>query len=468
LNESPEHRVEPTDADLATRAASGDQAALAAIFDRYAGHLLGFCRSMVRNQADADDCLQDVFVVAASRLDGLRQPDRLRSWLFAVARHTCLARIEKGARMVPTDDLVEGTGVDDDPAATRALHGDLAAMVDEAMAGLAPRDRLVLELADRQGLSTEEVAGALGMAPPSAYKVLVRARTTARRSLGAVLVARSGRRDCPELAALLGDWDGKLTPLVRKRVSRHIEGCVTCSAREKRMAAPGALLGAGAAVAIPTGLRTKVLQSASRALHAPASGPSAATDADRWVEGWPPSLGPSTESRRRRRVLAAVAVVVIIAAIVVVASLQPWSDGSGPHQAVAADAAGHGAQPTQTTARTGGSVKRTTASTTTSTVPATAPAAASTATTSPHPAATRVAPAVSPERTGGPSAATTPPSTPATTPTTTPASAPTTTSTPAATSTTTTEPTTTAPTTTTTTSTTSTTTTTTTTIPIIF
>jgi len=378
LTPSPADVAGATDAELVSRVADGDRDALAAIFDRYAGHLLAFCRSIVRNHADADDCLQDVFVVAATRLDGLRQPDRLRSWLFAVARHTCLARIERDGRVLPTDDVAVDSGLDADPAARGALDADLAAMVDDAMGGLAPRDRLVLDLADRQGLSTDEVAGALGMAAPSAHKVLVRARATARRSLGVALVARSGQGDCRELAAVLGDWDGTLTPLLRKRVSRHIEHCVVCASEEQRLAAPGALLGAGAVVAVPVGLRAGILRTAGRTLghptgtgagaggrgvaavggrpghstagHSTAGDPSvgpvpgSATSAgstpggptadDGWVAGWPPPYDGFGTGRTRRRVAGAVGVAAVVIAAVVLGAVQPWSGGASiAHQA---------------------------------------------------------------------------------------------------------------------------------------
>ena len=376
MTPSPPDVAGATDAELVSRVAAGDQDALAAIFDRYAGHLLAFCRSIVRNQADADDCLQDVFVVAATRLDRLRQPDRLRSWLFAVARHTCLARIQRDGRVLPTDDVADDPGPDADPAARGALTADLAAMVDDAMGGLGPRDRLVLDLADRQGLSTDEVAGALGMAAPSAHKVLVRARATARRSLGVALVARSGQGDCPELAALLGDWDGSLTPLLRKRVSRHIEHCVVCSSEEQRLAAPGALLGAGAVVAVPVGLRAGILRTAGRALGHPtgagvggsggaavggrpghstvgnstagepsaAAVPGSATSAgstsegptaeDGWVAGWPPPYDGFGTGRNRRRVAGAAGIIAVVIVAVVLGAVQPWSGGTSvAHQA---------------------------------------------------------------------------------------------------------------------------------------
>jgi RNA polymerase sigma factor (sigma-70 family) len=348
LTPSPADVAGTTDAELVSRVAGGDRDALAAIFDRYAGHLLAFCRSIVRNQADADDCLQDVFVVAATRLDGLRQPDRLRSRLFAVARHTCLARIERDGRALPTDDVADDPGPDADPAARGALDADLAAMVDDAMGGLAPRDRLVLDLADRQGLSTDEVAGALGMAAPSAHKVLVRARATARRSLGVALVARSGQGDCRELAAVLGEWDGTLTPLLRKRVSRHIEHCVVCASEEQRLAASGALLGAGAVVAVPIGLRAGILRTAGRVLGHPTGAGAAAggrgvgvvgdhsgnstagnsTADGGWVAGWPPPYDGFGTGWRRRRVAGAAVIAAVVIAAAVLGAVQPWSSGA--------------------------------------------------------------------------------------------------------------------------------------------
>ena len=45
---------------------------------------------MLGHPADAADTVQDTFVIAASRLAGLGEPERLRAWLYAVARNECL------------------------------------------------------------------------------------------------------------------------------------------------------------------------------------------------------------------------------------------------------------------------------------------------------------------------------------------------------------------------------------------
>src|ERR1700710_449169 len=137
----------PDDASLAIRVAAGDEAALAAIYDRYAPRLLGFCQSMLRRQADAEDCLQDVFVIAATKLGELREPALLRSWLFSVARHTCLARIDKRKREVLMDDMLDHAAPEPE-VATVGVDAGLAALLEDAGNGLSDRERLLLELGD--------------------------------------------------------------------------------------------------------------------------------------------------------------------------------------------------------------------------------------------------------------------------------------------------------------------------------
>ena len=84
-----------SDADLVGAALSGDRMAFAGIYDRYADRLHGFCVGMVRDRDAAADCVQDVFCTAATALDKLREPDKLRPWLYAIARNEALRRIRQ-------------------------------------------------------------------------------------------------------------------------------------------------------------------------------------------------------------------------------------------------------------------------------------------------------------------------------------------------------------------------------------
>ena len=84
------------DSEVAAAIAEGDPAGLAEAYDRYAAPLLSYCRMMLGESADAADAVQDTFVIAASRLSGLRDRERLRSWLYAVARNQCHRRLRSG------------------------------------------------------------------------------------------------------------------------------------------------------------------------------------------------------------------------------------------------------------------------------------------------------------------------------------------------------------------------------------
>ena len=66
-------------------------------YDRYADPLYRYCLASLGEPAKAADAVQDTFVIAAARLAELREPDRLRAWLYAVARNEC-ERIARPAR----------------------------------------------------------------------------------------------------------------------------------------------------------------------------------------------------------------------------------------------------------------------------------------------------------------------------------------------------------------------------------
>jgi RNA polymerase sigma factor (sigma-70 family) len=241
-----------SDAELACAAAAGDRAAFAGIYDRYADRLHDFCVGMVRDRDAAADCVQDVFCTAATTLAQLREPDKLRPWLYAIARHEALRFIRQRRREQVSDELPEMVSREAGPD-TLAARGELADLIAEAANGLTDRDRTVLELSYRHGMNHSELAQALDTSTECAKKMVQRLRETVERSLGALLVARNAQQDpsrCPELAGILAGWDGQFTILMRKRIARHIESCQACERERRRRVNPVALLGA-APVFIP-------------------------------------------------------------------------------------------------------------------------------------------------------------------------------------------------------------------------
>ncbi|MDX2931253.1 RNA polymerase sigma factor [Streptomyces ipomoeae] len=216
---------------------AADPRGLAAAYDAYAGQIYGYCCSVLHNSDAAADALQDTFVLASKRIDQLRDPQRLRPWLYAIARNECRHQLRAKGRTTPleeTDELVDEAV--DLGAGLRAE--EIRALVWEAFEGLNSRDREVLELSVRQDLDGADVAAALGIPRNHAHALLSRARQQFENAVTAVILARDGRRDCPDLRRMLDGWDGTMTVLMRKRITRHIGQCDICDHPKRRDVRP--------------------------------------------------------------------------------------------------------------------------------------------------------------------------------------------------------------------------------------
>ena len=261
------------DGEVVASIVAGDPEGLAVAYDRYSGPLFGYCQSLLRQPEDAADAVQDTFVIAASKLGRLRDPERLRAWLFAVARNECLHRLRSRKDAPALDDLPEqpDESVDVGGEVERA---ESRALIRAAVAGLNDGERDVINQL-WHGLEVPEVAMVLGVSRNHAHSLFSRARDQLEASVAVLLVGRSGRQDCAALDQLLHGWDGRLTATLRKRVGRHIDRCAVCSDRRRQQlepalllsVAPAALLGlaaaAGQPLAPPTALRADVLHLAS-------------------------------------------------------------------------------------------------------------------------------------------------------------------------------------------------------------
>jgi len=246
-------------ADVVERALAGDSAAFADIYDSYATPIYDFCRSILRNEADAADAAQDTFLAAHQKLADLNDPAKLRPWLYSIARRQSLRRVDDRRRHVDDQDfdLMSAGGDDLD----RELDAEeAAALVWDSAVGLAPKDRLVLDLHLRHGLAGQELAEALDVNRQHAYVLIDKMKNALSRSAGSLLVARYKRRDCEELDALLAGWDGMYDPLIRKRVARHVDRCDTCERHRAALIAPDRLFSIVPLAMAPVALRGRVLE----------------------------------------------------------------------------------------------------------------------------------------------------------------------------------------------------------------
>jgi RNA polymerase sigma factor (sigma-70 family) len=325
------------DSELAIRIADGDRAALAAVYDRYADRLFDFCNSMLRDKEEAADAVQQCLLIAAEKMGSLRDPNKMKSWLYAVARHDCLRRIRRRSREVADQEAVEtepSVMLSDDRTDVEALQE----LVWSAAKGLAPKDQALLDLHVRQGLNGQELADAVGVKASNVYVMVNRLKAQFERAMGALLVIRLARTDCPELDAILEGSGAEFTVLLRKRVARHIEGCDICEENRQRLASPLALLAAVPLVPAPLFLRERVLGNGPSPGEGSAHGGTSAQDAP--VTGRPteiPKLSERTGFPKDAAGVGLVSALVAGVAVVAVAAVVAGMAVSAPSSTVSAD-----------------------------------------------------------------------------------------------------------------------------------
>src|SRR5207253_10240597 len=107
--------ADPSDPELLARFRTGDAAALDLLFERYETPLYCFLLGVLRDPHRAEDALQETFIRALERLDGV-DPEHLRGWLFTVAYHQAMLirrrRQARPAGALPDEAAVADPGPD--------------------------------------------------------------------------------------------------------------------------------------------------------------------------------------------------------------------------------------------------------------------------------------------------------------------------------------------------------------------
>src|SRR5215470_11341478 len=159
------------DREIVAAIVAGDPAGLAGAYDNYAESLYGYCGWMLNGPDHAAATVQDMFVIAAANLGDLRDPGRLRPWLYAVARGECHRRLRAGEA-----GLDEAAGPAGPPAGENTERAELRGLVRAGMDGLNPGEREVIELTFRHDLSGADLAAARRSAEPGAGLGIARPR----------------------------------------------------------------------------------------------------------------------------------------------------------------------------------------------------------------------------------------------------------------------------------------------------
>jgi RNA polymerase sigma factor (sigma-70 family) len=292
-------RVE--DRRLAQALRDGDSLALAEIYDFYAPRLFDYSHALLRDQDLAADALHDSLIATQQHIGKLREPERFRSWIYAIVRNECLRQLADPDRPVQRHEAPEQSEDAFLDAEERQRLEETRQLVHSALAGMAARHREAVDLSARHDLSAEELAGVLGISSQQATELVAQSRDDLDNSLAAAIIARTGRGDCPSVAALVDENEWPLPPDVCRKLIRHIESCPVCRDRRKRKVSTNRLMQVLPVAAIPSDLRMAVLSLA----EAPDQHENRLRIAQRAepfdVWGWPTSLDRRTQPARKER-----------------------------------------------------------------------------------------------------------------------------------------------------------------------
>jgi RNA polymerase sigma-70 factor (ECF subfamily) len=174
-----------SDRDLVARSQAGDPAAFDVLYERHAARLYALVCRMVGSRTDADDLLQEVFLLAFRRLGTFRGEASLGTWLYRLAMNRCLDHVRsRSARNDSVTESLDAARPGSPPA--RYAPGAVSPStldLERAIARLPDGCRAAFLLHDVQGFDHHEVGAILGIAEGTSKSQVHKARVRIRAFL---------------------------------------------------------------------------------------------------------------------------------------------------------------------------------------------------------------------------------------------------------------------------------------------
>jgi RNA polymerase sigma-70 factor (ECF subfamily) len=182
------------DAALMLRVKRGDRAAFAVLVDKYKQPVMNFVFRSLRDEIEAEDLAQNVFLQAWKSRGRYRQTAKFSTWLFTIARNLCLNEIRRRSRH-PAESIEEEHAEHEDQPhrqyedrsqmapPEQLLQGELARKIEEALAGLPENQRTAILLCRQDELSYEEIAEVLDCSLSATKSLIHRGRETLKEKL---------------------------------------------------------------------------------------------------------------------------------------------------------------------------------------------------------------------------------------------------------------------------------------------
>lgn len=183
------------DAALALRVAAGEQAAFALLMRRHNQRLFRTARSILRDDTEAEDVLQEAYLQAYRSIGQFRGDARLATWLTRIVVNQAIARARKTSRrgevmqlhadaqsMLDIEEVNMNSSTADTPE-NSVLRGEMRVLMEGAIDALPETFRTVFVLRAVEEMSGEEVAACLDIPEATVRTRFFRARALLRAAL---------------------------------------------------------------------------------------------------------------------------------------------------------------------------------------------------------------------------------------------------------------------------------------------
>lgn len=169
-----------------------DFEAFGRVIDAYQNRVHGFVKRMLRNEDDAADVTQEVFIKAFQALESFDGRSSLRSWLFRIAYNLCVDRSRRAKRTVSSFSY-EGSEDGDEPMEfadvrwnpeKQVLNEELYEVVNRSIDSMSEKLRTVLLLHDKEDMGYDEISQAIDIPVGTVKSRLFLARAHVQQYVG--------------------------------------------------------------------------------------------------------------------------------------------------------------------------------------------------------------------------------------------------------------------------------------------
>lgn len=218
-------------ASLAARIASGDHAAFESLMRANNSRLFRVARAILKDDAEAEDALQDAYLDAYRRIADFRGDASLTTWLTRIVINQALMRVRRQRRdrsVVPFEAPGRADGepaamdVPDDDAESQTetvMRGEVRRMLERRIDELPVAFRTVFVMREVEDMTVDETAACLGIPPATVRSRLFRARALLRASL-----ARDVDAATVEVFGFAGARCDRIVAGVLRRASEPVSG----------------------------------------------------------------------------------------------------------------------------------------------------------------------------------------------------------------------------------------------------